>query len=87
MIWIYLFFFGIGSCFLIFQIFYWLKKGFWISLPIWYVFDADRYYNETKYQGWNKIVTWLLDTNISITLFSVGLFLILMAALDESQRH
>ena len=56
-------------------------------MPIWYVFDSNRYYNETKYQGWNKIVTWFLDTNISITLFSVGLFLILMAALDESQRH
>ena len=83
MIWTFLFFFGIGSCFLIYQIWYWVNLGSWISLPIWYVFDENRYYNETKYQGWNKIVTWLLDTNISIAIFLVGLLFILIGSIDK----
>ena len=83
MILTFLVFFGIGSCFLIYQIWHWVNMGSWISLPIWYVFNENRYYNETKYQGWNKIVTWLLDTNISITIFLVGVLFILIGLLHE----
>ncbi len=67
--------------FFIYQIFYWLKNGQWISLPIWTVFGIDSTYRGTSYQGWNQIIGFLLNTNIS---FMIILIAIIIYIIDKS---
>jgi hypothetical protein len=68
--------FGIpASGFFIYQIFYWLKNGQWISLPIWKVFGSNSVYKGTDYEGWNQVIGFLLNTNISLAIILIGIFI------------
>jgi len=70
-----------ASGFLIYQIFYWLKNGQWISLPIWTVLGTNSVYRGTSYEGWNQIIGFLLNTNISFMIILIG---IIIYILDKS---
>jgi hypothetical protein len=61
--------------FFIYQIFYWLKNGQWISLPIWTVLGMDSIYRGTSYEGWNQIIEFLLNTNISFMIILMGIII------------
>jgi hypothetical protein len=61
--------------FFIYQLFYWLKNGEWVSLPIWVVFRTNSVYSETGYEGWNQVVGFLLNTNISLVIILIGIFI------------
>lgn len=71
----YLVFWIPASVFFIYQLFYWLKNGEWISLPIWAVFGTNSFYKGTSYEGWNQIVGFLLNTNISLAIILIGAFI------------